>query len=71
MATPVYKGPKFSTSSTPLVVVYHFYFIHASGCEEVSHCSFDLSLLNIFFMYILVNLYSFLEKCLFKTFAQN
>jgi len=38
----VSEASNFSTSLPTLVIVHLFDYSHASGCEAISHCGFDL-----------------------------
>ena len=42
----VYEGASFSTSLPTLVIACLFYYNHASGCEVLFRCGFDLHFLD-------------------------
>ena len=65
----------FSTYSLIFVSFWFFDNIYPNSCETISHCAFDLHFSDdewcwgSFNMFV-VHLFIFLEKCLFKSFAQ-
>ena len=64
----------FSTSSLMFVSFWFFDSIHPNSCETISHCAFDLHFSDDewcwgSFNVLVVHLFIFLEKCLFKSFG--
>ena len=71
----VYEGSDFSTSLPELVIISLFDSNHASGCEVVSHCGFDLPfpMTNVvehpFRCLFAICVSFFGKKCVFKFFT--